>query len=178
MRMSIINRIGLATIAGCVAVGALAFAGCGGGSSSTGASGASGASGSTPLSQDEFVSQANAACKDGNDKIEALQALPSNPDLNDLANLTAEQITIANGVYGQLSGITPPSNLQSKFDAYLANGKSQIAIAQQLESAAKSGDTSQVKTLAQKLAVGTDQGNTDAKALGLAECAKQVSPQG
>jgi hypothetical protein len=176
----IVNRIGLAAIAGCVAVGALAFAGCGGGSSTstTGASGASGAAGSTPLSQSDFVSQANAACKEGNDKIEALQALPSNPDLSDLANLTAEQITIANGVYGQLSAITPPSSLQSKFAAYLANGKSQIAVAQQLESAAKSGDTSQVKALAQKLAAGTDQGNSDAKALGLAECAKQVSPQG
>jgi hypothetical protein len=181
VRKSIVNRIGLAAIAGCVAVGALAFAGCGGGGSSTsttGARGASGASGSAPLSQDEFVSQANAACKDGNDKIEALPAPPSNPDLNDLASITAQQITIANEVYGSLSAITPPSDLQSKYDAYLANGKAQIGIAQQLESAAKSGDTSQVKALAQKLAVGTDQGNTDAKALGLDECAKQVSAQG
>jgi hypothetical protein len=41
------DRIGLAAIAGCIAVGSLAVAGCGGGSSSTtGASGASGASGS------------------------------------------------------------------------------------------------------------------------------------
>jgi hypothetical protein len=181
VRTSIVNRIGLAAAAGCLAVGALAFAGCGGSSSTTsatGASGASGASGSAPLSQSDFVSQANAACKEGNDKIEALTALPSNPDLNDLASLTAEQITIANEVYGKLSAITPPSDLQSKYDAYLANGKSQIAVAQQLESAAKSGDTSQVKTLAQKLGAGTDQGNSDAKALGLAECAKQVSPQG
>src|SRR3954454_24363649 len=76
VRRSMINRIGLAAIAGCVAVGALAFAGCGGGSSTTttGASGASGTAGSTPLSQDEFVSQANAVCKDANDQIAALKA--------------------------------------------------------------------------------------------------------
>src|SRR4051812_46029041 len=77
VRRSIINRISLAAIAGCVAVGALAFAGCGGGSSSsttTGASGASGTAGSTPLSQDEFVSQANAACKQVNDQVAALKA--------------------------------------------------------------------------------------------------------
>jgi hypothetical protein len=181
VRTSIVNRIGLAAVAGCVAVGALAFAGCGGSSSTTsatGASGASGASGSTPLSQSDFVSQANAACKEGNDKIEALTALPSNPDLTDLANLTTQQIPIANEIYGKLSAITPPSNLQSKYDAYLANGKSQIGIAQQVVSAAKSGDTSQVKALAQKLAVGSDQGNNDAQALGLSECAKHVSPQG
>ncbi len=181
MRTSIFNRIGLAAVAGCVAVGALAFAGCGGSSSTTsttGASGASGASGSTPLSQSDFVSQANAACKEGNDKIEALTALPSNPNLTDLATITEQQIAIANEVYGKLSAITPPSDLQSKYDAYLANGKSQIGTAQQIVSAAKSGDTSQIKTLAQKLSVGTDQGNTDAKALGLDECAKQVSPQG
>ena len=79
MHRGIINRIGLAAIAGCVAVGALALAGCGGGSSTTatGASGASGASGSAPLSQSEFVSQANAVCKEGNTKIEALTP-PSN----------------------------------------------------------------------------------------------------
>ena len=103
MRTRIVNRVSLAAIAGCVAVGALAFAGCGGGSSTstTGASGASGASGSTRLSQSDFVSQANAACKEGNDKIEALTALPSNPDLNDLARITEQQIPIANGVLRQ-----------------------------------------------------------------------------
>jgi hypothetical protein len=180
VRMSIFNRIGLAAVAGCVAVGALAFAGCGGGSSTstTGASGASGASGSTPLSQSDFVSQANAACKEGNDKIEALKTLPPNPDLNDLATVTEQQIPIANEVYGKLSAITPPSDLQSKYDAYLANGKSQIGVAQQVVSAAKSGDTSQLQTLAQKLSANTDQGNAEAKALGLDECAKHVSPQG
>jgi hypothetical protein len=180
VRKSIVNRMSLAAIAACVALGALAFAGCGGGSStsSTGASGASGASGAAPLSQDEFVSQANAACKEGNDKIEALPALSSNPDLKDLATLTGQQITIANEVYGKLSAITPPSDLQSKYDAYLASGKSQIAVAQQIESAAKSGDTSQIQALAQKLSAGSDKSNTEANALGLNECAKQVSPQG
>jgi hypothetical protein len=180
VRTSIFNRIGLAAVAGCVAVGALAFAGCGGGSSTstTGASGASGASGSTPLSQSDFVSQANAACKEGNDKIEALTALPSNPDLNDLATVTEQQIPIANEVYGKLSAITPPSDLQSKYAAYLANGKSQIGVAQQVVSAAKSGDTSQLQTLAQKLSANTDQGNAEAKTLGLDECARHVSPQG
>ena len=34
------------------------------------------------------------------------------------------------------------------------------------------------RTLAQKLSVGTDQGDTDAQALGLDECAKNVSPKG
>ena len=58
----------------------------------------------------------------------------------------------------QLSAITPPSDLQSDYDAYLANGKTQIGVAQQITSAAKSGDTSQLKALAQKLSAGNDQG--------------------
>jgi hypothetical protein len=47
-------------------------------------------------------------------------------DLNDLARITEQQIPIANEVYGNLSAITPPSDLQSDYDAYLANGKTQI----------------------------------------------------
>ena len=183
MRTSIINRIGLATIAGCVAVGALPFAGCGGSSSSSttvasGASGASAAAGTAPLSQDEFVSQANAACKESNDKVAALKAPSATASIQDQIPTLEQDIAIANDTYTQLSAITPPSNLQAKYTAYLNAGKGQIAFANQLLDAAKANDTSKLQQIAPKLNAGKSQADAQAKALGLTECAKDVRPQG
>src|SRR4051794_21743553 len=100
VRRSIFNRTGLAAIAGCVAVGSLALAGCGGGgsSSTTGASGTSGAAGTTPLSQDEFVSQANAACTQYNDAVGALKH-PSSSSMSDIAAYTAQLLPLENRTY-------------------------------------------------------------------------------
>jgi hypothetical protein len=179
VRRTIVNRIGLAAIAGCIAVGALALAGCGGGSStSTGASGASGASGSAPLSQDEFVSQANAACKESNDKVAALKAPSATSSIQDQIPVLEQNIAIANDTYTKMSAITPPSNLQSKYAAYLSDAKGQIALANQLLDAAKANDTSKLQQIATKINAGNAQTNSEAKALGLTECAKDVRPQG
>jgi len=177
---SIINRVGLAAIVGCVAVGALAFAGCGGGSSTstTGASGASGASGSTPLSQGDFVSQANAVCKEENAKVAALKAPTATSSIQDQIPTLEQNIAIANDTYTKLSAITPPSNLQAKYAAYLSGGKGQIALANQLLDAAKANDTSKLQQIAAKINAGKAQSDAQAKALGLTECAKDVRPQG
>ena len=185
MRGRVVNRIGLGTAAVCLAVGGLALAGCGGGSTSTttvtattGSGSGSGSAGSKPLSQSEFTSKANAVCSESNDKIKALKALPANPTLNDLANLAAQQVMIAEQTYSQLAAITPPSDLQHQYSQYLAKGRATIGVARQLETAATSGDTGQLKKLAQKLAVNNKQGDNEATALGLDECAKDVHPQG
>jgi hypothetical protein len=172
VRDTVFSRVRIAVVAGCVLAVGLIIAGCGGGSSSTGASG------SAPLSQGDFVSQANAVCKESNDKVAALPALPPNPDLKTVGNLAAQEIPIANEAYSRLRAITPPSNLQDKYNQFLASGKATIAAAGQLADAAKSGDTSQAKAAAQKLSVGNQQGDALAKSLGLDECAKNVSPQG
>jgi hypothetical protein len=179
VRRNIVNRIALAAIGGCIAVGTLALAGCGGGSStSTGASGASGASGSAPLSQDEFVSQANAACKESNDKVAALKAPSATASIQDQIPTLEQDIAIANDTYTQLNAITPPSNLQAKYTAYLNAGKGQIAFANQLLDAAKANDTSKLQQIAPRLNAGKAQADAQAKALGLTECAKDVRPQG
>jgi hypothetical protein len=174
---SIINRIGLAVVVGCIAAGALAFAGCGGGddSSTTGASGASGTAGATPLSQDEFVSQANAACADANQQVEALTAPAASDPIESLEPFLAKEIAIGNELLAKLSAITPPEDQQSDYDQYLATGKSQIATAQDAADAAKSGDTAAVQAAVKKL----DSNSNDqlAKTLGMTECAKDVQPQ-
>jgi hypothetical protein len=177
---SITNWIGLAAVAGCVAVGALAFAGCGGGSSTstTGASGASGAAGSAPLSQSEFVSQANAVCKESNDKVAALKAPTATSSVQDQIPTLEQNIAIATDTYTKLSAITPPSNLQAKYAAYLSDGKGQIALANQVLDAAKANDTSKLQQIATKTNAATAQTDSEATALGLTECAKDVRPQG
>jgi hypothetical protein len=177
VRTSIVNRIGLAAIAGCVAVGSLAIAGCGGSSSSTttGASGASGASG-TALSQDEFVSQANAACKDANDQLAALKA-PAQT-LSAQAATISQEIPIINQGLAKLTAITPPSDLQSKYSEWLSQAKQQVTLATQLAAAAKANDTAKAQSMAKQLEANSKQNNALAMDLGLTECAKNVSPQG
>lgn len=173
------NRFIAPALIACVAVGAGVLAGCGGGSDSSttaGASGASGASGGTPLSQTEFVSQADAACKEGNTKVEALTAPQSTSDLSTIATFLAEEVSIGNDLFAQLSAITPPSNLQAKYTQYLSDGKAQIDVAQQTADAAKAGDQNKVDALVQKL--GSTSTDPEAKSLGLTECAKNPQPQG
>jgi hypothetical protein len=170
VRRSIFNRIGLAAIAGCVALGSLAVAGCGGGSSTTGASGASGTSGSAPLSQSEFVSQANAACKQYQDAYGAVKQPPSNSSTSDVAAYAAQLLPLANRAHAQLAALTPPSDLQAKYTQYLSDNKSQIGLLQDAESAAKAGDVSKTNATLQKLEAGADQVNSEAQDLGLTVC--------
>ena len=158
-----------------IAVGCLAFvAGCGGGGSSTtsGASGASGVSGATPLSQDEFVSQANALCKDVNDKVAALPALT--PD--NLATVTQQIVDISTNALPQLEQITPPENLQAQWDQFVAAVKAQNPIAEDLIKAAKAGDNAALQQAANKLKATSP--DSIAQDLGLSECAAKATPGG
>jgi hypothetical protein len=179
VRTSVINRVGLAAIAGCIAVGALAVAGCGGGddSSTTGASGASGAAGATPLSQDEFVSQANAACKEANDQVEALELPPDSAPVSDLAPVFQQGVDIQNATYDKVAALTPPSDLQADFSAYLAQAKVGIANTEKAVTAAKANDAEQVQALIQDTQDREARSDDLARSLGLDECAKDVQPQ-
>jgi hypothetical protein len=172
---SILNRVGLMGAVGCVAVGAVILAGCGGGSSSstTGASGASGASGSAPLSQDEFVSQANAACTNSNDAIAALKPAPTGGDLQSVAPHLAQDLAIAQTLYADLSALTPPSDMQAKYTQFLADVKKAVALTTQLEAAAKANDATTGQALNTQLQAIGRSVDAEATALGLTECAKQ-----
>jgi hypothetical protein len=77
-----------------------------------------------------------------------------------------------------LEAITPPSDLQAKYAAFLSDGKDQIAWANQLLDAAKANDTSKIQQIASKANAINTQTNADANALGLTECASDVRPQG
>ena len=180
MPSNIVNRIGLAAIAGCIAVGALAFAGCGGGSdtSTTGASGASGASGGTALSEDEFVSQANAICKEGNTKVEALKAPPSGGPPSGFVPYLSQTIAAQQPLVAELAALTPPSNLQSDWDKLIADAKQKEALANKALDAAKANDTDQFTAVIEQLQSMSGSADSLARSIGLDECAKHPTAQG
>jgi hypothetical protein len=169
-------RLRASAVAG-IATFALAIAGCGGGddtsSTTAGASGASGASG-TALTQDEFVSQANAICADANSQVEALAA-PTN-DVQGLGDYAATIVKISAPLIDQMAAIVPPADLQAQFDDYVQSIRDSSDTAQKLADAAKAGDTAQVNSLVAQLQ--KDNNDDEAKALGLTECAKDPQPQG
>jgi hypothetical protein len=166
----------------CSGAAAVAIAGCGGGDDSssttvsTGASGASGVAGATPLSEDEFVSQANSICADANGQIEALSA-PSN-DLHSVAEFTSDGIAILKPAVQQLQALVPPADLQDQYSQWLTAVQKAFNEQQQLQSAAESGDGQTVQSLADDIQGHNDANNQLASDLGLTECARDVQPQG
>jgi hypothetical protein len=175
---TISSRVRIAAVAGVVAIG-LVVAGCGGGGSSTtsgatGASGASGATGATPLSKDEFVSQANAICKESNDKIAAMKA-PASNQLSDVQAAIKEELPVEQETYDKFTALTPPTELQAQFDQLAAAAKAQIALAQQLINANNADEANAIIAKAKTLG---NKADSAAQSIGLTECAKDVSPQG
>jgi hypothetical protein len=160
----------------------LAIAGCGGGddSSSTttaaGVSGATGASGATPLSQDEFLTQANTICATLNKEIEALQA-PTN-DMQSIADFASQGLALVQPAFDQFSALQPPDELADQWEAYLADAQKQIDLDKQLLAAAQDNDAGAVNDTVKQLQRQSDSNNQLASQMGLTECAKNASPQG
>jgi hypothetical protein len=174
------NRVGLVAVAGCIALGAAILAGWGGGAdgTSTGAIGASGASGPAPLTEGEFVSQANVACKESNDAITALKPAPTGAGLPAIAPHLAQDMAIAKKLHGDLSALTPPSDMQARYTKLVSEVRKAVSLTGRLEAAARADNVSKGQDLNLQLqAVGpkVDSASTD---LGLMECAKSPAPQG
>jgi len=175
VRRNIFHRLGIGGIAVGLAVATMAVAGCGGGdNSTTGASGATGASGGAPLSQQDFVSQGNAICKDANDKIAALK--PPTSDLSSVSAFAAQGLAIDNEIYARFAALTPPSDLQAKYSAFLSDAKTQIGQIGELKDAADAGDSQKVQDISDQIS--NNSLDAQAEELGLTECAKDVQPQG
>jgi hypothetical protein len=181
VQSTLFNRIGLAAMVGCIAVGSLAIAGCGGGddTSTTGASGASGAGGGTPLTEEEFVSQANALCAEANQQVEALEPVPENAQsLSEAVPLLTQGVALARESSAKLNALVPPAELQDERDQLVANGKKELALAEKEVAAAKANDTAQFEAIRQQLDALSKEDDQIAKSIGLTECAKHVEPQG
>jgi hypothetical protein len=177
MQSHFLSRTRLVLLA-LAAVAALAIAGCGGDDdttdATTAATGASGVAGA-PLTQEEFVSQGNQICGDVNDQLNAMTA-PSN-DLGSIAQFASDGLAIIEPALAQFQAITPPADLQSKWDDFLSKADQQIELTKQMQAAAEAGDKQQVKDLLGQIQAMDDDGAL-AKELGLDVCAQETSPQG
>jgi hypothetical protein len=161
--------------AGCVAVAALAFAGCGGGGSSSTSTGATGASGGTPLSQDEFVTQANDVCGTASNQAAALKK-PT--DVASTVDYLAQALTIYSDLNTKLQAITPPADLQDKYNQLLSSEQATISGVQDMEAAAKAGDKAKLSEISQKVSAINASRVKLAAALGIPNCAQATQPTG
>jgi hypothetical protein len=159
---NVTNRIGLAVIAGCIAVGSVAIAGCGGG-------------GSGALSESAFISQADAICKDLNDRVAALPAMTSTQAT--ISTLTQEN-RMNKIALSKLAALQPPSNLQDDWSQSVSDSKATFPAAEELPSALKSGDTAKVRALWAEINAKGKASNALARKIGLTACAKSATPQG
>jgi hypothetical protein len=156
----------------------IAIAGCGGGddSSTTASTSAGVATGLTPLSQEDFVSQANAVCADVNSQIEAL-APPTN-DVASVAKFTKQGLAIVVPAAEKLAEIVPPADLQGRYTQWLGALAKQVSLEQGIQSAAQAGDADTVNASIKELQSENEVNDQLASALGLTECAKDAQPQG
>jgi hypothetical protein len=141
----------------------LALAGCGGsGSSSSSSSGVSPAS---------YRASINKICTAYNDSI---RALPKSTT-SSIAGLT----TLANSAkntLAQIQAVAPPGSLGRAVNKWVAHLQQSDANVAKLLAAFKSGDTTQLRTLAAEGTKLNAQGNAQARALGLPACAQNATP--
>jgi hypothetical protein len=146
----------------CVAALALGLvAGCGGG-------GDSGGSGGDRLSQSEFVSQANAICKDVNDRIDAVDAPTS---VADLAEPTQKVKDIYDDGISKMQDINPPASAEDDFNEFIDISQQQSDRLSQIVDAAKAGDAAKVTQITNEGSTADKRSDTLATKMGLDECA-------
>jgi hypothetical protein len=150
-------------------VGLVVLAGCGGSSG-----GSSSSSSAGPLTQAEFVSQANAACHTANAALEAMTA-PGNT-LPDVGAFTAKVEPFADALTSSLSKLTPPTADQALWTKYLADNKAGDAELSALATAADASDTAGAEAASNKLTALSD--DSIATKLGLTQCAIDAQPKG
>jgi hypothetical protein len=119
------------------ALGAIFVAGCGGDddtSSTTGTSGASGVSG-TALTQDEFVSQANAICDAGDKDVSQAQQdtfggeKPSQAELDQF--VTGTLVPSIQGQIDAIRALTPPEDIADDVTTFLDDAEDALGQVEQ-----------------------------------------------
>jgi hypothetical protein len=147
-------------IAGALLVG---LAGCGSSSSSS-SSGTSAAS---------YRASVNKICAAYNQSVRALpkSTTASIRGLTTLANS-------AQNVLDQVKSVTPPSSMSGAVNKWTATLEQSTANVSKLLDSFKSGDTTQLQSLAAEGTKLNAKGNAQARALGLSSCAENATPSG
>jgi hypothetical protein len=151
-------RSGLAIVAGAAA---LFLAACGGGG---------GGGGGQSLSAEEFRQQADAICKQYEDK---LSELGSPSSLDDLGNFVDKAVPIIEEGNDKLSALDPPDDLSGDWDRAMELQDQNLQVARDLQKAIRDNDTAQVKELVTKLDATDAESTRLARNVGLENCGQQ-----
>jgi hypothetical protein len=133
------------SIAGVLAVAAIAASGCGEDDPAPvvpveGASGASGAAGAGALSKSSFVKQADAICREANSALTSLDSATVDLDPKVQAS---QQLQITSNELDSLQSLTPPSQDRSTLNDFLDSLQDEInALMSKRDAAEQGGDTS------------------------------------
>jgi hypothetical protein len=140
---------------------ALFLAACGGG-------GGGGAGQS--LSAEEFRQQADAICKQYEDKLDELDS-PSS--LDDLGNFVDKAVPIIEEGNNKLSELDPPDDLSSDWDRAMELQDENLQVARDLQKAIHDNDTARVQELVTKLDATDAESTRLARNVGLENCGQQ-----
>jgi ABC-type glycerol-3-phosphate transport system substrate-binding protein len=146
-----------------IAAVAIGLAGCGSSSSSS----------SSSLTPAQYRASINKLCAAYNASV---RALPKSTTAS-IAGLTTLANSAKNAL-AQIKSVTPPSSLVAGVGKWTAGLEQSEANVTKLLDAFKSGDTAQLRSVAAAGAKLNEQGNAQARALGLPSCAENATPSG
>lgn len=127
--------------------------------------------GATTAHRADFVARANAICASGLRKAEGLSTPKSAREVLPFAEHAS---AIVSGLLAQLNGVTAPASSRAAYAKFLTTVGAEASAIEQLVAALRARDTAVAKTALSHLSSNTS--NAEARALGLAECARTRTP--
>jgi hypothetical protein len=119
------------------------------------------------LTKEEYIAQADAICKEANDRIEALSEPQS---AEELAELGEQVVAIGEEQLGRLRELRPPLADESTINGAYELLEQQLAVANDLVDAARDGDVDRVQELLAQGNQLNEQADRIADDYGLQEC--------
>ncbi len=139
-----------------IAAAAVAVAGCSGGGG-----------GDDRLSKDEFIAQADAICKEANEKLDALGEPAS---FEEVASLAGDAIAIQEDAIAQLRALEPPAEDEATLNEAYALLDRQVEVGRQIQEAAAAGDAAKIEELVAEIEPIDEEADQIAADYGLEEC--------
>jgi hypothetical protein len=145
-------------ITAAIAVGALVFAGCGGGDDSN-----------KKLSYSEFGTKASEVCTSANGDIKQISSKLTGDPKND-APLLGQLIPKLEDADKKFKELTPPDELKADFDEFNSITEQQISVTKEAKSLAESGDQAGYQAKIQELQSLGSKSDVNASKLGAKAC--------
>jgi hypothetical protein len=149
----------LAALGAAVFVGLLA--GCGGG-------------GGTPVSGPELITKGDELCRAEQQNFKQIQATPP-ANAADAADQTGQLVSSAQKELDALRTLEPPSDLSSKYDAYLEAQQHALDLLKQGQKAAEQQDGNTYGKLQKQISDGAQKRHELARAVGFKDCSNPVA---